>query len=166
MAVKMTGNWNRVGRLIEVELPGKISAAARRVMYENARIYQEEVVRIIEEQDGDWKPLTEQWADHKENMGASDDFFRFTDGFLDYLKSDRARQFVKGRYAESRLYFGARNDVIHEGFSKSAISMYRLAVQLEERYGRPLFSMAYERTKSQMEKNWKKIAEESGMRWR
>jgi hypothetical protein len=166
MGVSMSGNWNRVGRLIEVELPGKVSAAARKVMYENARIYQDEVVRIIEDQDGDWKPLTEQWADYKEGMGAPEEFFRFTDGFLDYLKSDQARQFVRGRYAESRLYFGDRNDFIHEGFSKHQISMYRLAVQLEERYGRPLFSMAYERTRHEMEANWKKIAEESGMRWR
>lgn len=130
-------------------------------MYENARIYQDKVIEMIEGQSGGWKPLSEGWITQKASMGGEPGTFRFTDDFLNYLKSDRSRRFVKGKYAESKMYVGARYDVMHDGLS-GQISMGGLAEVLEEHYGRPLFSMAYERTKHEMANNWKKIALEVG----
>lgn len=166
MGVRKTKNWDHMGRLLTVELPALIENGARHVMEENARIYQDEVVQMIESQDGDWEDLTEKWVERKVRLGGEADIYRFQDHFLEYLKSSKARRYVKGKYAQSKMFVGARDDIQHDGLSKAPISMYGLAVVLEEHYGRPLFDMAYERTRHEMARNWKHIAEEAGMGWK
>lgn len=166
MGVRKTKNWDLAGKLFTVEIPALLEMGAREVMRENAEIYMEQVIEMIEEQSGSWPPLTEEWVERKQREGGETDIYKFREEFLNYLKSDRSKQFVKGKWAESKMFVGARDSIFHEGNGKNGpISMFKLAEVLQFEYDRPLFDPAYERVKWTLKANWKHIAETAGVRW-
>jgi hypothetical protein len=147
-------NWDAVGRLITVEVPKKLEAVARDVIMENAKRYQEAILQTIESQSGGWKELTDEWLNRKDRLGGSEEIYRFHDEFLSYLESDRARQYVKGKYAGGKVFVGARSAVTHTG---SGMNMEQLAYVLQYDYDRPLFEPAFASVESELVQHWKDI---------
>lgn len=145
-------NWDAVGRLITIDVPKRLEEVAKQVILENAKKYQDTVIELIENQEGGWKELSEDWLSRKDRLGGQEDIYRFRDEFLNYLKSERTTQFVKGKFAGSKVFVGARAVVGHGN-----INMEQLAWILQYDYDRPLFEPAFAKVESELVQHWQEI---------
>lgn len=145
-------NWNKAGRLLEgfaADLPNQVEM----IMMQNAEIYKNAILQLIEKGDPSWVPKSEEW---KQRSGSETLFIGETGTFYENIESRSMRR-VKAGKGQIRIFVGARYDIMH---SPSGLTMERLAEILQNlpnEGDRPLFGPAYERVRPVLERNFNKI---------
>lgn len=151
--VKLSRNWNQVGRMFEFTIPEQLDDSIENAIDQAKAVYSNAILDIVSEQPSDWTPKTEEWA---RRSGSKDLYYGEKGQFIMAVADDSSNsRGIRAKRGDKKVFVGARYDVRHH----SGLTMEELAgiLQATPDGSRDLFGRAYERVEDQINAIFRRV---------
>jgi hypothetical protein len=149
MASRLTGDWKRVGLVLQA-LATKLTPLAQARLYEDGEIILEKLRGHIDSQDLNWTPLSKRTV----TLKSGDDTIYVDTGWLkENLTVRRLKSSVKG----STIFVGATPWQTHPSGKKFSDLMLWLEYGTESTPPRPLIRPTWQEVQDDIKKSWKDV---------